>query len=337
MLNVKPHNCYYAALFFSIIYKVMTPNLQEHLTASLKRIEQTSNLTDCQRLFHGRGHAYQGLEHINLDWFSPVALITLYQEVEEAWLEKQVADIQKLLPQCESIQVQYRSRKFAPSEVLWGEAITELRAQEHGLKYHISLGKAQNSGLFLDMGNGRNWVKNNSQGRNVLNLFAYTCAFSVAALAGGAEKVVNIDMSKGALSKGRENHKLNRQDGNKVKYEGVDIFKSYNRLKKHGPYDLLICDPPSFQKGSVNIQRDYKKIIKRLPELMANNSDVVLCLNSPDLSEEFLLAEVARECPQCQYQHRIDNPRAFVEAETGKGLKVLYFRYVELCKKAVVN
>jgi len=315
----------------------MTQSLQAHLKTSIESINKLADLTDCQRLFHGRGHAYPELSHVNVDWFSPVVLITLYQEVDEAWLNEQVCVIQHLIPECASIQVQFRSRKFAPSEVLWGEAITELRAQEHGLKYHISLGKAQNSGLFLDMGNGRNWVKNNSQGRKVLNLFAYTCAFSVAALAGGAEKVVNIDMSKSSLSKGRENHKLNKQDGNKVKYEGVDIFKSYNRLKKHGPYDLLICDPPSFQKGSVNIQRDYKKIIKRLPELMANNSDVVLCLNSPDLSEEFLLAEVARECPQCQYQHRIDNPRAFVEAETGKGLKVLYFRYVELCDKAVVN
>lgn len=258
-------------------------------------------------------------------------LITLYQEVDEAWLNEQVTVIKQLIPNCQSIQVQYRSRKFAPSEVLWGEDITELNAQEHGLKYHISLGKAQNSGLFLDMGNGRDWVKNHSEGRNVLNLFAYTCAFSIAAIAGGARQVVNIDMSKSSLSKGRENHKLNKQDASKVKYEGVDIFKSYNRLKKNGPYDLLICDPPSFQKGSVNIERDYKKIIKRLPELMANNSDVVLCLNSPDLSEDFLLAEVARECPQCQFQHRIDNPKVFVEAEAGKGLKVLYFRYVEMC------
>jgi 23S rRNA (cytosine1962-C5)-methyltransferase len=258
-------------------------------------------------------------------------LITLYQEVDESWLREQASVIQNLIPACKSIQVQYRSRKFAPSELLWGEEITQLRAQEHSLQYHISLGKAQNSGLFLDMGNGREWVKNNSQDKKVLNLFAYTCAFSIAAIAGGAEQVINIDMSKGALSKGRENHKLNKQDGSKVKYEGVDIFKSYGRLKKYGPYDLLICDPPSFQKGSVKIERDYKKIIKRLPELMANNSDILLCLNSPDLSEEFLLAEVARECPQCEFQQRIDNPEVFVEAEAGKGLKVLCFRYVETC------
>jgi len=306
----------------------MNSTLQKHLQPILERLQHGKKLTDCQRLFHGRGHAYQGLEHVNVDWFSPVVLITLYQEVDEAWLNEQALVIQNLMPECKSIQVQYRSRKFAPSELLWGDEIADLSAHEHGLQYHISLGKAQNSGLFLDMGNGRKWVKNNSQGKKVLNLFAYTCAFSVAAIAGGAEQVVNIDMSKGALSKGRENHKLNKQDVSKIKYEGVDIFKSYSRLKKYGPYDLLICDPPSFQKGSVKIERDYKKIIKRLPELMANNSDVLLCLNSPDLSEEFLLAEVARECPQCQYQSRIENPEVFIEAEAGKGLKVLYFRYV---------
>jgi len=304
-------------------------NLQEHLKASLERIEQTNDLTDCQRIFHGRGHAYAGLSHVNVDWFSPVILITLYQEVDNGWLNEQARIIQDLIPECKSIQAQYRSRKFAPSEVLWGEEITALKAQEHGLSYHLSLGKAQNSGLFLDMGNGRDWVKNNSQDKKVLNLFAYTCAFSIAAIAGGAEQVVNIDMSKGALSKGRENHKLNKQDASKVKYEGVDIFKSYSRLKKYGPYDLLICDPPSFQKGSVNIERDYKKIIKRLPELMAGNGDVLLCLNSPDLTEEFLFAEVARECPQCEFQYRIENPEVFIEAEAGKGLKVLYFRYIE--------
>jgi 23S rRNA (cytosine1962-C5)-methyltransferase len=239
----------------------MTQSLQEHLKTSIESINQLNGLTDCQRLFHGRGHAYPELSHVNVDWFSPIVLITLYQEVDDAWLSEQVSGLQVLIPECVSIQVQFRSRKFAPSEVFWGEEISELRTQEHGLKYHISLGKAQNSGLFLDMGNGREGVKNNSEGKNVLNLFAYTCAFSVAAIAGGAKQVINIDMSKSSLSKGRENHKLNKQDGSKIKYEGVDIFKSYNRLKKHGPYDLLICDPPSFQKGSVNIERDYKKII----------------------------------------------------------------------------
>lgn len=280
-----------------------------------------------QRLFHGRGHAYQGLSHVNVDWFSPIVFITLYQAADPQWLRTQVDLFKENITQCKSIQVQYRYIKFAPIEVLWGENIEQAVAVEHDLHYQLMLGKSQNLGLFFDMANGRKWVKEHAKDKNILNLFSYTCAFSVAALAGGASQVVNIDMSKSSLAKGRENHKLNQQDLSKVKFEGVDIFKSYSRLKKHGPYQLLICDPPSFQKGSVNIERDYKKIIKRLPELMSDNSEVLLCLNSPDLDEQFLLDEVTRECQQCHFQFKLDNPAVFKEAEQGKGLKVLYFKF----------
>jgi len=288
---------------------------------------QPNDFKESQRLFHGRGHAYANLSHVNVDWLEPVILITLYQEVEASWLSEQVTQLQTLTDKCQSIQVQYRCRKFAPCELLWGQEITNLAALEHGLKYHISLGKSQNSGLFLDMRNGREWVKNHSENKHVLNLFSYTCAFSVAALAGHANKVVNIDMSKSSLAKGRENHRLNNQDLTKVIFEGVDIFKSYGRLKKHGPYQLLISDPPSFQKGSVDIGRDYKKIIRRLPEFMSDNSDVLLCLNSPDLTEDFLLAEVAKECPDCIFQYQVHTSEVFKEAHQGKGLKCLYFIY----------
>jgi len=298
----------------------MIEHIKQHLT--------TADLTQCQRLFHGRGHAYPQLAHVNVDWLTPVVLITLYQAVEQQWLDNLIAPIKELLTDSSSIQVQHRYQKYAPIEVLWGEAIEHTVVEEHGLKFHIQLGKSQNLGLFLDIANGRKWLNEHAQNKKVLNLFAYTCAFSIAAIAGGAAQVVNIDMAKAALSKGRDNHKLNQQDLNKVKFEGVDIFKSYGRLKKYGPYDILVCDPPSFQKGSVDIQRDYKKIIKRLPLFMANGADVLLCLNSPDLDEDFLLAEVARECPACVFQEKIANPEVFVEAEQGKGLKVLRFKYL---------
>jgi len=174
-------------------------------------------------------------------------------------------------------------------------------------------------------------VHQQSQGQNVLNLFAYTCAFSVAATAGGASQVVNIDLSKASLSKGRENHQLNKlakKEGKQVVFEGVDIFKSNSRIKKYGKYDLLICDPPSFQKGSVNIERDYAKIIRRIPQWMHAGAKLMLCLNSPDLDEQFLKGEVARECPECVFEQRLDNPKVFKEAHQGKGLKVLIFTYL---------
>jgi len=53
---------------------------------------------------------------------------------------------------------------------------------------------------------------------------------------------------------------------------------SNSRIKKYGKYDLLICDPPSFQKGSVNIERDYAKIIRRIPQWMNEGAQLLLCL-----------------------------------------------------------
>jgi 23S rRNA (cytosine1962-C5)-methyltransferase len=289
---------------------------------------QWQNLEQCQRLFHGRGHAFDALSHVNVDWLPPIILITLYEEVEQDWLMAQAHLLKNATSLCQSVQVQYRCRSKAPTELLLGEEISQTQVMESDLHYHIELGKAQNTGLFLDMKNGRQWVQAHSEDKNVLNLFSYTCAFSVAALAGNAKQVVNFDLSKTSLSKGRENHRLNQQDLSRIVFQGIDIFKSFSRIKKYGPYDLLICDPPSFQKGSVNIERDYSKILRRIPQFMNAGSDLLLCLNSPNLNEDFLLKEVEEHCPQCQFIGMIKAPDVFVETQQGRGLKVLHFKYL---------
>ncbi|MCK4706435.1 MAG: class I SAM-dependent methyltransferase, partial [Gammaproteobacteria bacterium] len=84
----------------------------------------------------------------------------------------------------------------------------------------------------------------------------------------------------------------------------------------------------SLQKGSVDIERDYKKIIRRIPEFMNPGSLLMLCLNSPDLSEGFLLDTVAEECSECKFKESISTPEVFSEAVSGKGLKVLVFEYL---------
>ncbi|MBT7968676.1 MAG: methyltransferase [Methylococcales bacterium] len=282
---------------------------------------------ESQRLFHGRGQVFPGFEGINIDWYPPVLLISLYDSGYDQWLEKVVDWLMKEIPECQSVLLQYRSRKGCSFELLRGNSLSKLVAVEHGLLFQIELGRHQNSGLFLDMRNGRDWVRNNALNKKVLNLFAYTCAFSVAALAGGADQVVNFDTSKAALAKGRENHRLNQQNTQQVIFEGVDIFKSFSRIKKHGPYDLLICDPPSYQKGSVDIKRDYKKIVSRIPLFMKKNSLILLCLNSPELGDDFLTELVSVQCPACQFVMKINPPAIFKDAIAGRGLKVHIYRF----------
>lgn len=287
----------------------------------------TPKTHEAQRLFHGRGHAYPGYEHILIDWLAPVVLITLHKPVEPTALQQLAEALSSSIPGCRSVQVQYRHLKQTPFELLLGEEHLQTAVAENGLKYQITLGRAQNTGLFLDMKNGRQWVQENAKDAKVLNLFSYTCAFSVAALAGGASHVFNIDMSRVSLATGRDNHRLNQQDTKKVKFEAIDIFKSFGRIKRQGPYDLLICDPPSFQQGSVDIRRDYKKIIRRIPEFMNPDSLLMLCLNSPVLDVDFLNEMVRDECDACHYITEIKPPDVFVEAVQGKELKILVYRF----------
>lgn len=285
---------------------------------------------ELQRLLHGRGFRFPEYTYINIDWLAPVILIILYKEVEDSWLQRLSEQLRIKMTalgfNVKSIQVQYRCREFAPTAVLFGEAVSDLIAVENELKYKINLGSKQNYGLFLDMKNGRQWVKEHSHNKRVLNLFSYTCAFSNAAIAGGAAQVVNLDMSKAALAVGRDNHRLNGHDLSKVKYLGHDLFKSWGKVKRFGPYDLVIADPPSLQKGSVNIKRDYPKIIRRLPSLLNAEGEALLCLNSPDLDFDFLSETISNECPQAQLIQRIDPPPVFANAEIDRGLKCLLLR-----------
>lgn len=288
---------------------------------------------EMQRLLHGRGFHFAESAHINIDWFSPVILIILYKEV--AAEELQILSGQLVHKMAEigftvkSIQVQFRCRDFAPTEILYGQPITDLIARENTLKYKINLGSKQNYGIFLDMKNGRQWLQNNSLNKSVLNLFSYTCAFSNAAIAGGAERVINLDMSKAALAVGRDNHRLNDHDLSRVKYLAHDLFKSWGKVKRFGPYDIVIADPPSLQKGSVNIKRDYPKIIRRLPELLSANGVALLCLNSPDLDLAFLREIIAEECPQAAIVAQISPPEMFINIEPERGLKCLLVQLID--------
>lgn len=300
-------------MFTALLEKMSFPELQQ------------GQEKEMARLFHGRGFCYPEYQHINIDWLSPVILVILYKEENEQWLktlsEFLLAEMTKRGFRVNSIQVQFRCRDLAPTVVLFGEEVTDYAADENGLAYKISLGKNQNYGIFLDMKNGRSWLKDNSQGKRVLNLFSYTCAFSTAAIAGGAEQVVNLDMSKSALAVGRDNHRLNGHDLDKVKYLGHDLFKSWGKVVRLGPYDIVIADPPSLQKGSVNIKRDYPKIMRRLPELLNSGGYALLCLNSPDLNFQFIIDALAEHCPQAKVIDFIKPPIEFTNIDPDKGLK----------------
>ncbi|UIJ41815.1 class I SAM-dependent methyltransferase [Vibrio kanaloae] len=298
-------------------------------------IEQQLNEVpnELRRIFHGRGKFWPGLEQLTCDWVDGQLLVNVFKEVDDEFLSSLKAGLVELTNkdiwqsnQGTSIVLQHRYADGAPSEVLWGELNDSPVVVEHGLKYQLDIGRNQNFGLFLDMRNGRQWVQDHAKDKNVLNLFAYTCGFSVAAISGGARQCMNVDMSRGSLNKGRDNHRLNDHDMRSVNFLGYDIFKSWGKIKKGGPYELVIIDPPSFQKGSFALTKDYKKILRRLPELLTEDGEVIACVNSPAVSPNFLIETMAEEAPSVIFIERLDNPPEFVDVDLDSSLKVLRFK-----------
>ncbi len=287
-----------------------------------------SNL-DASRVFHGRGKSLPGFENITVEYLSGTLLVILFGERSNTWLQAfsiKIMDALKTLPNIE-VLFQARYIKTAPVFNAGGETVEFQKViNENHLKYQLHLGGSQNFGFFTDMQNGRKWVAGHCSNRRVLNLFSYTCSFSVAALAGGANNVTNIDMSSAALNVGRKNHQLNHQGHDCVRFQKLNILKSWGRIGKYGPYDLVVVDPPSFQKGSFSFSKDYRKIVNRLPEMTSSGADILFCLNDPLVTvEEFMLL---LKSEHFVFVSRIENPEVMKEVQENLGLKVLHYRKV---------
>ena len=149
------------------------------------------------RLFHGRGRSLASWEHVSIDYFHPVVLVTLFEAVQSAWCDQLI----DMLQDCsgdqgvDCIAVQSRFLARAPLQVVYGQLPRKPVAREDGLLFGLQLGRNQNAGFFLDMAEARRWLRTVAPGRRILNLFAYTCAFSVVARSAGAQQVVNVSAS----------------------------------------------------------------------------------------------------------------------------------------------
>ena len=309
---------------------------------------------DACRIFHGRGGLYPGCEPWTLDAYPPVFVLTSFAPVTDAQLatlgaalqarwqqiappEQQGAFTWVFQPRGEALRAQgadepaQRAREPRATARLMAGAVPDPHIVTEGpARFLVHVLRGQNHGLFLDMAEGRRWVRDfaadfkqrQGRGARVLNLFAYTCAFSVAALQGGAAHVTNLDMARGALATGQQNHRLNGL-AHGASFLAHDLFSSWGKLTRGGPYDLVIADPPSYQKGSFVATKDYARLLRRLPTLLAPGGHALLCLNAPELSVAFLQGLVREHAPGLDFVERVVNPAVFAEKCEGGSLKVM--------------
>ncbi|MFX4236961.1 class I SAM-dependent methyltransferase [Aliarcobacter butzleri] len=295
---------------------------------NLKKLIQNNleNKTfEIKRVFHGRGNFYEDFNYLTVDSLNEILFATFFEESsDENEIIKALKDIANAY-NYKIFIVQKKYKKDELNEAIIGEISPFYIVVENGLKYKINFFN-KNIGIFLDMKIGREYISSISKDKNVLNLFSYTCPFSVVAINAKAKQVVNVDMAKGALTTGRENHHLNNLDTKKVKFMPYDILKSWNRIKKEGPYDIIIIDPPSFQKGSFAATKDYEKIIKKLPELASENCIVLSCLNAPELDSDFIKQKFEEFAPTFKFEKRLENLKEFITNNEEKSLKNLIFK-----------
>lgn len=288
------------------------------------------------RLLHGQGEKDSLFSSLNLDFFPPLLFLTLYKPMDDSVLKELTDELLEFLGP-RPLLVQDRSSRPAKFRVKLGDIPGELILREEGLNFFLHPERGQNPGFFTDMRSARRKVedilkKNTAQEKKlVLNLFAYTCAFSVVSLAAGADKVVNIDMNRRSLDIGRKNHEINLSSlpggyRGKALFLPHDIFKSFGRLKREGPYQLIIADPPPSQKGSFDLRKDYPRLIRHLPEMLLPGGQILFSLNHPGWSWQDFESMLLEEFPEKERMERIPPPRDFRTLNEEEGLKLILYQ-----------
>ncbi|MEM9526282.1 MAG: class I SAM-dependent methyltransferase, partial [Bacteroidota bacterium] len=136
---------------------------------------------------------------------------------------------------------------------------------ENGLGFIVNLTDYLDTGLFLDHRQTRMMVALEAKGKVVLNLFAYTCSFSVYCAAAGAKRVDSIDLSNTYLEWGERNLQLNEIEKENHRFIKADVIQWLEEHKIPN-YDLIVLDPPTFSnskmmKDVLDTQRDHVRLI----------------------------------------------------------------------------
>ncbi len=191
----------------------------------------------------------------------------------QAQLQSAPAAIAKIHPR--------QASREAPQELtLWGQVPDEVVVTERGVHYVIRPGAGLNVGLFLDMREVRTWLRGVAADRTVLNLFAYTCAFGVVASLGGAQRVLNLDLSRGYLEWGKANYRANRlmvDDQDFVFGDALDWLGRFARRRQ--TFDVVIVDPPSFSTSGFSVERDYPRLVSAAARVVSPGGILLAATN----------------------------------------------------------
>lgn len=167
-------------------------------------------------------------------------------------------------------------------QLLFGE-MPDRKIMEHGVWYAIDLTMSRDASLYLDTRNLRQWLIENMRGKSVLNTFAYTGSLGVAATAGEASRVVQLDLNRQLLSLSKESYALNGFRIQTNDFIAADFFPTIGRFKRDGErFDCVMIDPPFFSttsKGKVDQVNESARLINKVRPLI-NDGGMLIAINN---------------------------------------------------------
>ncbi len=186
-----------------------------------------------------------------------------------------------------------RNAEREAPRLLLGDQQANLRtvAVERRLQYGIDFAAGYSVGLFVDQRENRRFVRQ-VEPKRLLNCFAYTCSFSVAAASVGAS-TVSVDLSRRSLERGQENFSLNGLPVEGHRFITDDVFDVLPRLARRGErFDMIVLDPSTFSRSrrgrTFQVQSDFETLLLTALELVGRDSHILLSTNCSNLDERAL-------------------------------------------------
>ncbi|MBK7580734.1 MAG: class I SAM-dependent methyltransferase [Myxococcales bacterium] len=260
------------------------------------------------RLCNGEGDELPG---VVLDRYDEFGVLSVSSDEARARAEELGRAVQALGARGVYLKIRERAdqrqvdpEKNAPRLPVVGEAAAdEVEVREGALRFRVKLGEGLSTGLFVDQRDNRDLVRRLAGGLRVLNLFAYTCSFSVAAAAGGAREVVSVDLSQPALERGRASFELNGLEPTAHRFFREDCVAWLARSRRRGErFDLIVLDPPSFgtrsKRATFDVDSGYVRAAADCLLLLAPGGRLLSVTNHRKTSRERLrkmLHDAARE------------------------------------------
>ncbi len=241
------------------------------------------------RLFNG---FTEGFPALAVDLYGSTLLLHDYSELpgDSGPLLRQAAETLQghplLAGNVRAVLVKHRNG-YAQEEkrgiLLSGDHLDD-RVLEHGVWYALDLTMNRDASFYLDTRLLRRWLVEHSRGKRVLNAFAYTGSLGVAALAGGASRILQLDLNSRFLNLAKTSYTLNGFPIQKHDFMAADFFSGAARLKRLGErFDLVLLDPPFFSatsKGRVDQVGESARLINKVRPLVEDGGLLVAINNA---------------------------------------------------------